>query len=138
VAVLTKEVLDQHLKRLPPYLTDILTTLAQRLQHTDSMVHPHVTSDCTAMVLKQLRLIMKDRFGEQVHKARMPLDAVVEEISHDLGISALRVVNALLSTHHLKLLQITPDKFVRIPNVEQLTQYTQYVQAQSREEKLQE
>lgn len=127
VAVLTKDVLEQHLKQLPPYIRNILDALTERLQTTDGMVHPHVTSDCTAIVLKQLRLLIKDRFGAQVQQARIPLDELVEEISHDLGIPAPKVANVILSTHHLQLLRITPDKYLQIPDFEKFAHYTQHV-----------
>ncbi len=131
VAVLTKEMLDHHLQRLPPYISDILVALTQRLQCTDSMVHPYMTSDCTAPVLKQLRLLVKDRFGDQVNQARIPLDDMVEEISRDLGISASKVTNVILATHHLKLLHITTDQCLHIPDLERLADYIRYIHTQN-------
>ncbi len=127
VAVLTKDVLEQHLKQLPPYIRNILDALTERLQTTDSMVHPHVTSDCTAIVLKQLRLLVKDRFGVQAQQARIPLDELIEEIAHDLGIPVPKVANVILSTHHLRLLHITPEKYLQIPDIEKLAHYTHHV-----------
>lgn len=121
--VLTKDMLDHHLRRLPPYIREILNALTHRLHDMDSMVHPYMTSDCTAPVLKQLRLLLNDCSGGHLTQASVNVDALVDEISHDLGIPVSKVMNVLVTAHHLRLLQISVDRELRVPNIDKLTEY---------------
>jgi serine/threonine-protein kinase len=118
VAVLTKQLLSDHLKKLPPYMEKIISALTDRLQQTDSMLHPHLTSDCTGVVLKHLRLIFKDK-SEQPHTLALPFQDVVEEIAQDLGLPQEKVRNVLAQAISLKLLFKQNDT-LQIPDMSQL------------------
>jgi serine/threonine-protein kinase len=133
VAVLTKEMLSQNLKKLPPYMEKILLALTDRLQQTDTMIHPYLTSDCTAIALKQLRLIFKDRFGDQTQNFTVPFQEIVEEISQDLGIPSKKVRNVLETAIHLDLMIINKDDTIQIPDMNKLTLYTNRVKMQNGE-----
>lgn len=126
VAVLTKHVLSQHLKQLPPYMEKIISALTDRLQQTDTMVNPHLTSDCTAIVLKYLRLIFKDRFGDHSQNAALPFQELVTEISQDLGIPKNKISNVLETAIYLNLLIRKADK-VQIPDMDRLARHTRHI-----------
>ncbi len=132
VAVLTKPVLSQHLKQLPPYMEKIISALTDRLQQTDTMVNPHLTSDCTAIVLKYLRLIFKDRFGDHSQNAGLPFQELVTEISQDLGIPKNKISNVLETAIYLNLLIRKADK-VQIPDMDALARHTRHIKMQTGE-----
>lgn len=133
VAVLTKEILKQHFKNLPPYMEKMISALTARLQHTDSMIHPHLASDCTVIVLKQLRLLFNDRFGDQAPYQSIPFQEIINEISQDLGIPQEKIHNVLMTAIHLKLLLLTHEQTLRIPNIQKLIAYTTGIKKQSDE-----
>jgi serine/threonine protein kinase len=133
VAVLTKHMLAQNLKKLPPYMEKILSALTDRLQHTDTMIHPHLASDCTAIVLKYLRLLFKDRFGNNPRHFALPFRAIVEEISQDLGIPGEKIRNVLETAIYLKLIT-RKDDHIQILDMKKLVHYTRHVKGQTEEE----
>ncbi len=120
VAVLTKQLLAEHLKKLPPYMEKIVSELTNRLQQTDAMIHPHLTSDCTGVVLKHLRLIFKDK-SDQPHTLTLPFREVVEEIAQDLGLPQEKVRNVLAQAITLRLIVKQDDDTLRISDMHQLT-----------------
>ena len=89
------------------------------------MIHPHLNSDCTAIVLKQLRLIFKDR-TDTPEKLLLPFREVVEEIAQDLGIPQEKVENVIATVVHLQLLSKTDD-LLQIPDIDALRLYTSCV-----------
>ncbi|MCP4403010.1 MAG: cyclic nucleotide-binding domain-containing protein [bacterium] len=122
VAVLTKQMFSEHLKKLPPYIEKTLSTLTDRLQQTDTMIHPHITSDCTAVVLKYLRLLFKDRCGPNPEQFCLPLAGLLEEVSQDLGIPCEKIKNVVETAMYLELLD-KQEKQLRIPNMDRMEQY---------------
>jgi CRP-like cAMP-binding protein len=131
VAVLTKQMLSEHLKKLPPYMGKIILALTDRLQQADTMIHPHLTSDCTSVVLKHLRLIFKDR-SEQPQELKLPFREIVEEIAFDLGLPEQKVENVLVTAVHLNLL-IKQEENIQIPDMNELTLYTNRIDIQNGE-----
>ncbi len=123
VAVLTKHVLSQNLKKLPPYMEKIVSTLTHRLQEATSLIHPHLTCDCTYVVLKQLRLIFREKSDTQSQNFAIPFREIVEEISEDLGLPNQKVRDVLLKTEELNLIVCENDN-VQIPDMDELTLYT--------------
>ena len=124
-AVLTKHVIDQNLKKLPPYMEKIVSTLTDRLRTANENVHPHVSDDSAYYILKQLRLTFRDRSNNKVESFKMPAKELVKEIAEDLGISTQKVKKVLNKALKAKL--ITGKKgMVQIPDIVELTRFTEF------------
>lgn len=96
-AVLTQQLLSQNLKKLPPYMEKIVSTLTDRLRIANENIHPYAAADPTEVVLKQLRLLLRYRAGENQAAESAALAEMVKEIAHDLGLPANRVADVLSS-----------------------------------------
>ncbi len=125
-AVLTKHVISQNLKKLPPYMEKIVATLTDRLRTANENIHPHVTGDCSRVVLKQLRLIFRDTNPYKTESLRLPAQAIIEEISHDIGISQQKVKDALIKALKTKLINRWDDNTIQIPDIEELDRITRH------------
>ena len=110
----------------------ILSALTDRLRQADTMIHPHLTSDCTAIVLKYLRLLFKDKFGSNPQHFALPFQEVVKEISQDLGIPGEKICNVLETAIYLKLI-IRRDDYIQILDMDTLAHYTRHVKRQTEE-----
>lgn len=95
VAVLTQHLVSQNLRKLPPYMEKIVSTLTERLRIANENIHPYATADPSAVVLKQLRLLLRYRAGENREAVPAPFSEMVTEIAHDLGLPARRVAAIL-------------------------------------------
>jgi CRP-like cAMP-binding protein len=73
----------------------IVSTLTDRLRIANENIHPYATADPSAVVLKQLRLLLRFRAGENREAVSAPFPEMVTEIAHDLGLSARRVAAIL-------------------------------------------
>ncbi len=123
VAVLTKHVISQNLKKLPPYMEKIVSTLTDRLRDANTKIHPHASSDCTYIILKHLRMIFRDRSEKKIKNLKIPLEELIEEISSDLGISKEKVETVLSKATEVSLLGNKKDK-VYVPDINELTHFT--------------
>ncbi len=124
-AVLTKHVISQNLKKLPPYMEKIVSTLTDRLRAANENVHPHLSGDAGYYILKQLRMIFRDRSDSKIEKFKLPVQEVIKEISDDLGISTQRVKEVLLKAAKAKLIAGRRG-MVRIPDLVELTRFTNF------------
>ncbi|GJM14298.1 MAG: hypothetical protein DHS20C12_27010 [Pseudohongiella sp.] len=55
LVMITKEVMEQGLSQLPPWLKTAVNCLTERLVHANQQVHPLVSGDCMYQVLRQLQ-----------------------------------------------------------------------------------
>lgn len=123
-AILTKEVLTENLKKLPPYMEKIVSALNDRLRIANANIHPHATSDCTYVVLKHLRLLFMDRSGgKEPEKLRLPYEDVIEEIAEDIGISGQKVTNVLSKAIGENIIAWENEE-IGIPSLETLIRHT--------------
>ena len=122
VAVLTRQMFSEQLRKLPPYIEKTLSALTDRVQQTDKAIHPHITSDSTAVVLKYLRLLFKDRCGANPKQFCLPLGGLLEEVSQDLGVSYEKIKNIIETAMYLELLD-KQEKYLSIPDMLRLEQY---------------
>ena len=125
-AVLTKEVISQNLRKLPPYMEKIVSTLTQRLSSISERVHPHLSVDCTYVVLKHLRLLFRDSAENlPLQNLSMPYDALVAEIAEDLGLPQQRVIDVFTQAEKMGLI-VQTDHQIRIGNLPELLEFTGY------------
>lgn len=122
-AVLTQHLLSENLKKLPPFMEKIISALTERLQKANEMVNPHLTEDCTYIVLKQLRMLFRDRSNNMIRNFKFPINELIDEIAEDLGIPHVKVKAAMLKALKLRLI-VLKKKNVMIPDIEELSQFT--------------
>jgi serine/threonine-protein kinase len=121
-AILTKHVISQNLKKLPPYMEKIVATLTDRLREANTKIHPHASGDCTHIILKQLRMIYKDRSSKKARNLGVPLKDLIEEISSDLGLSRKKVEAVLSKALEVNLISDKKDK-IYIPDMSELAHF---------------
>ncbi len=123
VAVLTKPILLEHLRKLPPYIEKIVATLSDRVRGLSGSVNPRMNSDATAPVLKQLRLLLQDRAGGDVTRMVGSLSAITREIASDLALGHEEVARILARAVMARVITLDNDQ-VRVRNVGRLMAYT--------------
>jgi serine/threonine-protein kinase len=111
VAVLTKDILAQNLKKLPPYIEKMIESITHRLQTADANVHPHLAMDCTPFVLQQLCLILKTLSGVK-RKFIINFSEIGTRISEDLGIPITKVEKALENAAQAELIAIKGSQII--------------------------
>ena len=121
VDVMTKELLAQNLKKLPPHVEKIVSSVTRRLQAANTLIHPHMTRDCTPFVIHQLFLILKYQYPE-TQKFAISNNKMAARISLDLGIPVPMVEKAFQKAVELKLLSIEQDNIL-ITDIEQINLY---------------
>ena len=94
-AILTQSLLSQNLRKLPPYMEKIVSTLTDRLRTANANIHPYAAADPTPVVAKQLRLLFLDRFGAGITTGRVGFEEISGEIARDLGLATARVRETL-------------------------------------------
>lgn len=123
VAVLNQELLTENLKRLPPYMEKIVSTMTERLKNANARIHPNSEIDCTYLVLKQIRLVFKDKTNKRAKKIVMiPQEKLETDISDDLGIPREQVQDVIEKGMALELIA-KKDNNLYIPDMFELTQF---------------
>ncbi len=111
VSVLTKDILLRNLKKLPPYIEKIMSTLTRRLQMANIVIHPHLVTDCTPFVLQQMCLILKD-ISSTEKEFTLAQDKLSLRISEDLGLPVAKVQEVLKNAAAANLLTIRGNEVV--------------------------
>jgi len=111
VSVLTKDILLRNLKKLPPYIEKIMSTLTRRLQTANIVIHPHLVTDCTPFVLQQMCLILKD-ISSTEKEFTLAQDKLTLRISEDLGLPVAKVQEVLNNAAATNLLIIRGNEVV--------------------------
>jgi len=111
VSVLTKDILLRNLKKLPPYIEKIMSTLTRRLQTANIVIHPHLVTDCTPFVLQQMCLILKD-ISSTEKEFTLAQDKLTLRISEDLGLPVAKVQEVLNNAAAANLLIIRGNEVV--------------------------
>jgi CRP-like cAMP-binding protein/thiamine kinase-like enzyme len=127
VAVFTARLISYNIRRLPPYMEKIVSAMTERLLAANANIHPHLTTDCTDVVLKQLRLIFKDKSGDT--EIQVPFNEVVSEISGDLGIPEEKVCDILSMATDRNLIVREDDDSLEIPDTEALNRFISELKA---------
>ncbi len=125
VSVLTKDVLSQNLKKLPPFMDKIISTLSERLSTANTRINIHSTTDCTYVVLQQLRLIVKDKSNNRPEQMQFSAPKIMEEISENLSLPVERVESVLKNAADIDLLRMS-GKQIGVPDFGKLTQFTNF------------
>jgi hypothetical protein len=99
----------------------IVSAMTERLLAANANIHPHLTTDCTDVVLKQLRLIFKDKSDNT--ESQVLFKDVVSEISGDLGIPEEKVCEVLSMATDRNLIVHEDDDSLEIPDIEVLQNF---------------
>ena len=111
VAVLTKQHLARNLKKLPPYIEKIVSTITRRLQAADMFIHPHLTMECTPFVLQQLYLILKSETGDK-KMFMVSIDKIAARIADDLGVPVAKVEKVFVHAAEANLFSIKQNRIM--------------------------
>ncbi|NTW76714.1 MAG: cyclic nucleotide-binding domain-containing protein, partial [Syntrophaceae bacterium] len=111
VSVLTKDILSRNLRKLPPYIEKIMSTLTRRLQTANIVIHPHLVTDCTPFVLQQMCLILKD-ISSSEKEFSLAHDKLSLRISEDLGLPVAKVKEVLKNAAEANLFTIRGNEVV--------------------------
>jgi hypothetical protein len=95
--------------------------VTRRLQAANTLIHPHMTRDCTPFVIHQLFLILKYQDPETQVFA-ISNSKMAARISLDLGIPVPMVEKAFQKAVELKLLSIEQGNIV-ITDIEKINLY---------------
>ncbi len=115
-AILTKDLVSQNLKKLPPYMEKIVSALTDRLRIANANIHPYAIADPTDVVLKQLRLLFREKSDNQMEGFSAPIDAIISEIAQDLGLAQERVREVFDRADEIGVIKIRAD-LVSIPDI---------------------
>lgn len=121
VTVLTKQIMAQNLRKLPPYMEKIVSALTRRLQTANDLIHPHLTRDCAPFVLRQLCLILKNDSPEN-NKFIVISDEISARIAENLGIPIKKVEQALQNAAAENLLKLSENSII-IEDINQIERY---------------
>lgn len=124
VAVLTRHIMEQNLKKLPPFMEHIISSLTDRLRIANERVSIFSTMDCTYAVLQQFRLIFKDKAGDNVN-AGIQERKMIEKITENLGVPKDRAREVINRAVRLKLILRKGD-YLQIPDMTVLKQFIQF------------
>ncbi|MDM8517849.1 protein kinase [Desulfobacterales bacterium HSG16] len=131
VAVLTKDVMSRNLAHMPPYIEKIISTVSQRLRVANTRINPHLSKDCTYVVLQQLRLMFKDHPRFRKRNFSISYYAVKSKISEALGISERHVEKVLDKAERLNLI-IIKDMEIEVPDMYDLAGFTDLTKTMER------
>ncbi|OGV65500.1 MAG: hypothetical protein A3K19_10465 [Lentisphaerae bacterium RIFOXYB12_FULL_65_16] len=97
VLIISHSLLMQELRKLPPWMERIVTTLAERLTRLNSVVHPFMIGNCALPVLTQLYYVFCFLNEKPMGKTKVSvkLEGLVHEVSLNLGITSDRVQKIL-------------------------------------------
>lgn len=105
VEVITGEVIQEEMRKLPPWMGKILNTLASRLRVANQNVHPLLLGNCSLQVAKQLHFLALQAEKEMVASAPT-LGHLSAEIGQNLGIPPNRIAEVLQDLSGQGLLEI--------------------------------
>ena len=91
--VISKQLMFDELRKLPPWLEKIVFNLAGKVNSMNDSIHPFLLSNCSLPVLKQLLYLFNLVNTNPDHKKTVSIEylGIVHEISQNLGLSAVRI-----------------------------------------------
>ncbi|NQZ58429.1 MAG: protein kinase [Lentisphaeraceae bacterium] len=98
VMVISKQLMFDEIRKLPPWLEKIIFTLASKVSSMSDRIHPFILSNCCLPVLKQLLYIfsMVNINPEGEKTVAVERRGIIHEISENLGLSSGRIEEVLL------------------------------------------
>ena len=93
VMVISKQLMFDELRKLPPWLEKIVFNLAGKVNSMNDSIHPFLLSNCSLPVLKQLLYLFNLVNTNPDNKKTVSIEflGIIHEISQNLGLSAIRI-----------------------------------------------
>ncbi|MCH2207067.1 MAG: serine/threonine-protein kinase [Lentisphaerales bacterium] len=93
VMIISKQLMFDELRKLPPWLEKIVFNLAGKVNSMNDSIHPFLLSNCSLPVLKQLLYLFNLVNTNADHKKTVSIEylGIIHEISQNLGLSAVRI-----------------------------------------------
>ncbi len=133
VVVITEDLIQRGLDKLPPWMGNVVQALVQRLRATNAIVHPLFYSNCSYHVLHQLWLIYLSYGKPQTGGFRgmtsitLNVDKAIKEISLILSINEDRVTHIVSSIIESGLVEGFDEDNLCIPNIDLFNQFLAYL-----------
>ncbi len=126
VLVITMELMMEELEKLPPWMENIIFSLAERVRILDANVHPLMLKSRAFPVLNQLYLIFAGNANDPYHEfCDWRPQAVYDEIEANLGIdreSIVKVVDVMLQSGMIR----QKDQSLYVPDIEEFALFVDY------------
>ncbi|MCM8536137.1 MAG: serine/threonine-protein kinase [Lentisphaeraceae bacterium] len=93
VMVISKQLMFDEIRKLPPWLEKIIFNLAGKINSMNDRIHPFLLSNCSLPVLKQLLYLFNLVNTNPDNQKTISIEylGVIHEISQNLGLSASRI-----------------------------------------------
>ena len=128
VMVISKQLMFDEIRKLPPWLEKIVFNLALKVSSMNDRIHPFILSNCSLPVLKQLLYLYSivNSNSENEKTVAIDYEGILHEISQNLGISTSRIEEVLQVLEEFKLAEKDgSDRFcvTNVPDLKNLIAY---------------
>lgn len=119
VVVLTKNLVSQNLKKLPPYMEKIVSTLTERLRTANTRlaevrIDSRSETDRFRSVVKWICMMFSDGSGVKEKAAAMTMEDLVRDIAADLGIPGENVRKIIEKAGQTGILEVESNRISAI------------------------
>ena len=126
--LIQKTLLEDELRKLPPWLEKIIVSMAFRMEAMDQKQHPYYILPSLHPCLKQLMYIAAlKKLDKDQDSIKMKYSECLHEIVNNLGLTPKRVEPALLAAARTGVYEID-DKFLIIHNFQELRDFVNYLE----------
>ena len=133
VVVITKELIQRGLEKLPPWMEGVVRALVDRLRAATTNIHPLMSANCNYHVMAQLRMLypligeaVEDNYTKSINIALKTND-LIDEISYNLCLSTDRVTMIISKLLEIGMLRPLGNKQIMCPNFYLFCQFVDYV-----------
>ena len=129
VMIISKQLLFDEIRKLPPWMEKIVFHLAQKVSSMNDRIHPFILSNCSLPVLKQLLYLFSivNSNSENEKTVAIDYEGILHEISQNLGISTSRIEEVLQVLEEFKLAEKDGSARFSITNITDLKNLIAYI-----------
>ena len=129
VMIISKQLMFDEIRKLPPWLEKIVFNLASKVSSMNDRIHPFILSNCSLPVLKQLLYLFSivNSNAENEKTVSIDFEGVLHEISQNLGISTNRIVEVLDVLEEFKLAEKDASQRFCVTNMTDLKNLINYI-----------
>lgn len=129
VMIISKQLLFDEIRKLPPWMEKIVFHLAQKVSSMNERIHPFILSNCSLPVLKQLLYLFSivNSNSENEKTVAIDYEGILHEISQNLGISTSRIEEVLQVLEEFKLAEKDGSDRFSVANITDLKNLIAYI-----------
>ncbi|MCM8525246.1 MAG: serine/threonine-protein kinase, partial [Lentisphaeraceae bacterium] len=129
VMVISKQLMFDEIRKLPPWLEKIIFNLASKVSSMNDRIHPFILSNCSLPVLKQLLYLFSivNSNSENEKTVAIDYEGILHEISQNLGISTSRIEEVLMVLEEFKLAEKDGSDRFCVTNITDLKNLIAYI-----------